>query len=94
MIASSTERSSSVSRPSISSLTWRPHVRARSRTTRGILLHTVSTGCMRVFMTCSCSSLVTRLSRCALRASEESFALSSPLSLPSALAAALRVAEP
>jgi hypothetical protein len=37
---------------------------ARSRTTRGNLLHTLPIGCMRVFMTPSCSSVVMRLRRC------------------------------
>ena len=70
LIASRTLRSSSVSRPSISSLTLRSSWRERSRTTRGSLDQTVSTGCIRVFITCSCSSLVTSERRCAERASE------------------------
>ena len=41
-----------------------------SRTTRGSLFHTIPMGCMRVFMTPSCNSVVIRFSRCevALRA--------------------------
>ena len=37
---------------------------ARSRTTRGNLLQTLPIGCMRVFMTPSCSSVVIRFRRC------------------------------
>ncbi len=40
------------------------HAVARSRTTRGNLLQMLSIGCMRVFMTPSCSSDVTRFKRC------------------------------
>ncbi len=41
-----------------------------SRTTRGSLFQTIPMGCMRVFMTPSCNSVVIRFSRCevALRA--------------------------
>ncbi len=41
-----------------------PHAVARSRTRRGNLLQTLPIGCMRVFMTPSCSSEVTRFRRC------------------------------
>ena len=45
-----------------------PSCTDRSRTTRGSLLHSVSIGCMRVFMTPSCSSPAIRLSRWVVRA--------------------------
>ena len=57
-------RSSSVSRPSISSRTCLPHAAATSRTRRGSLFQRLPIGCMRVFMIPSCSSVVMRLSRC------------------------------
>ena len=41
-----------------------PQVSARSRTTRGSFFQTLPIGCMRVFMTPSCSSVVIRFSRC------------------------------
>ena len=63
LMASMIVRSSSVSAPSVSIRTRLPHACARSRTTRGSLLQTLSIGCMRAFMTCSCSSPVIRLSR-------------------------------
>ena len=56
--------SSSVSWPSMSSRTCLPQATARSRTTRGNLLQTLPIGCIRVFMTPACSSVVSRLSRC------------------------------
>ena len=55
--------SSSTSRPSMSSRTSLPRVRARSRTTRGNLPKTLPIGCMRVCMIASCRSEVTRLMR-------------------------------
>src|SRR4051812_28555324 len=63
LTASSSVLSSSVSRPSISRRTFLPHCRPRSRTTRGSLDQMWSIGCMRVFMTPSCSSLAIRFSR-------------------------------
>ena len=67
LTASSTERSSSVSPPSSVSVTSLPNCFARSLTTRGCFDHSWSTGCMRVFITSSCSSLTMRLSRCRVR---------------------------
>src|SRR5690349_8597502 len=64
LIASMMVLSSSVSRPSISSRACFWHAIARSRTTRGNLAQTFPIGCIRVFMTPSCSSVVIRLSRC------------------------------
>ena len=61
--------SSSVSRPSISRRTGLPQAAPRSRTTRGSLVQRLSIGCMRVFMTTSCSSLVMRFSRADARTS-------------------------
>ena len=63
LIASSRLRSSSVSPPTISRRTCLPQAAARSRTIRGTLDQTCSIGCMRVFMTPSCSSEAIRLSR-------------------------------
>ena len=63
LMASMRLLSSSVSLPSISRRTCLPSWWARSRTTRGSLPHTVPMGCMRVFITRSCSSEVIRLSR-------------------------------
>ena len=64
LVASRMVRSSSVSLPSISTRTFLPQVRDRSRTTRGTFCQMLSMGCMRVFMTPSCSSLAMRFSRC------------------------------
>ena len=63
-IASITVLSSSVSEPSIATLTCLPHLAARSRTTRGSLPHTLPIGCMRVFIMRVCRSVVMRFSRC------------------------------
>ena len=63
-MASMMVRSSSVSAPSISRRICFPRATAMSRTTRGSLFHTIPIGCMRVFMTPSCSSVVIRFSRC------------------------------
>ncbi|OIQ81328.1 hypothetical protein GALL_369110 [mine drainage metagenome] len=67
LIASRMVLSSSVSRPSMTNLACRPQASPRSRTTRGNLLHTLSMGCIRVFMTPSCSSLAIRFNRCEVR---------------------------
>ena len=64
LIRSSTWRSSSVSAPCISSSICLPSSVARSRTMRGSFCQALPIGCMRVFMTPSCSSAVTLDSRC------------------------------
>jgi len=64
--------SSSVSAPSISRRICFPNEVARSRTTRGSLFQTTPMGCMRVFMTPSCSSVVMRFRRCDVAFSVES----------------------
>ena len=56
--------SSSVSWPSMSMRACLPQATARSRTTRGNLFQMLPIGCMRVFMTLACSSVVSRFSRC------------------------------
>ena len=53
----------STSPPSSFSCTSLPKSRDRSRTSRGNLLNRLPTGCMRVSVTTSCSSEVTRLTR-------------------------------
>ena len=63
-IASISVLSSSVSWPSISKRTFLPQATARSRTMRGNLLSTLPIGCIRVFITLACNSVVSRLSRC------------------------------
>jgi hypothetical protein len=63
LMASTIVLSSSVSLPSISMRTCLPHIVATSRTVRGNLLQMLPIGCMRVFITPSCSSVVMRLSR-------------------------------
>ena len=62
-IASMIVRSSSVSAPSRSSATCFPHPCDRSRTSRGSLFHALPIGCIRVFITPSCSSVVSKLRR-------------------------------
>ncbi len=57
-------RSSSVSAPSMVRSIFLPLAPARSRTSRGSLPQALPTGCMRVFITASCRSVVTRLSCC------------------------------
>jgi hypothetical protein len=64
LIRSSTCRSSSVSAPCISSSICLPSSLERSRTMRGSFCQALPIGCMRVFMTPSCSSAVTLDSRC------------------------------
>ena len=64
LIRSSTWRSSSVSAPCISSSICLPSSPERSRTMRGSFCQALPIGCMRVFMTPSCSSAVTLESRC------------------------------
>ncbi len=64
LMASMMVLSSSVSAPSISRRICLFSATAMSRTTRGSLFQTMPIGCMRVFMTPSCSSLVIRFSRC------------------------------
>src|SRR6266496_3502216 len=64
LMRSRTWRSSSVSAPCISSSISLPRSAARSRTMRGNFCQTLPTGCMRVFITPSCSSAVTLESRC------------------------------
>ncbi len=59
LIRSSTCRSSSVSAPCISSSICLPSSPERSRTMRGSFCQALPIGCMRVFMTPSCSSAVT-----------------------------------
>ena len=58
-IASTSALSSSVVVPSTSTATRLPVCCDRSRTNRGIFSKTRATGCMRVFMICSCRSEVT-----------------------------------
>ena len=65
-MASMMVRSSSVSAPSISSLICFWVAWDMSRTTRGSLFQTVPMGCMRVFITPSCSSEVIRFRCCEL----------------------------
>ena len=64
LIRSSTCRSSSVSAPCISSSICLPSSPERSRTMRGSFCQALPIGCIRVFMTPSCSSAVTLDSRC------------------------------
>ena len=64
LIRSSTCRSSSVSAPCISSSICLPSSPERSRTMRGSFCQALPIGCIRVFMTPSCSSAVTLESRC------------------------------
>ena len=64
--------SSSVSWPSSSIRACFPQATARSRTTRGNLFQMLPIGCMRVFMTLACSSVVSRLSRCTVPRKEAS----------------------
>ncbi len=64
--------SSSVSWPSSSMRACFPQATARSRTTRGNLFQMLPIGCMRVFMTLTCSSVVSRLSRCTVPRNEAS----------------------
>ena len=64
LIRSSTWRSSSVSAPCISSSICLPSSPERSRTMRGSFCQALPMGCIRVFMTPSCSSAVTLESRC------------------------------
>lgn len=64
LIASRIVRSSSVSSPSMTSIARLPQAAVRSRTTRGNLLQTFRIGCIRVFITPSCRSLVMRFRRC------------------------------
>ena len=64
LIRSSTWRSSSVSAPCISSSICLPSSPDRSRTMRGSFCQALPIGCIRVFMTPSCSSAVTLDSRC------------------------------
>ncbi len=64
LISSSTWRSSSVSAPCISSSICLPSSPERSRTMRGSFCQALPIGCIRVFMTPSCSSAVTLDSRC------------------------------
>ncbi len=64
LIRSSTWRSSSVSAPCISSSICLLSSPERSRTMRGSFCQALPIGCMRVFMTPSCSSAVTLESRC------------------------------
>ena len=64
LIRSSTWRSSSVSAPCISSSICLPSSPVRSRTMRGSFCQALPIGCIRVFMTPSCSSAVTLDSRC------------------------------
>ena len=75
LMASSTVRSSSVSLPSISRRTFLPQVLATSRTMRGNLFQRLPICCMRVFMTPSCSSVVIRFSRWAVRSRPASLEL-------------------
>ena len=73
LISSSTCRSSSVSAPSIWRSIFLPSSCARSRTSRGSLAQALPIGCMRVFMTPSCSSDVTWFSRWSGAANSLSF---------------------
>ena len=72
LIRSSTWRSSSVSAPCISSSISLPSSAERSRTMRGSFCQALPIGCMRVFMTPSCSSAVTLESRCSGTLNSES----------------------
>ena len=72
LISSSTWRSSSVSAPCISSSIGLPSSAERSRTMRGSFCQALPIGCMRVFMTPSCSSAVTFESRCSGTLNSES----------------------
>ncbi len=63
LMASMMVLSSSVSLPSISMRTFLLHSSAKSRTSRGNRSHTLPMGCMRVFMTRSCSSVVIKFKR-------------------------------
>ena len=72
LIRSSTWRSSSVSAPCISSSICLPSSAERSRTMRGSFCQALPIGCMRVFMTPSCSSAVTLESRCSGTLNSES----------------------
>ncbi len=64
LIRSSTWRSSSVSAPCISRSICLPSSAPRSRTMRGSFCQALPIGCIRVFITPSCSSAVTLDSRC------------------------------
>ena len=64
LIASMMVLSSSVSFPSISMRIFLPQAVAKSRTTRGNLFQTLPMGCMRVFITPACNSVVIRFKRC------------------------------
>ena len=64
LMRSSTWRSSSVSAPCISRSICLPSSLHRSRTMRGSFCQALPIGCMRVFITPSCSSAVTLESRC------------------------------
>ena len=72
LIRSSTWRSSSVSAPCISSSMSLPSSADRSRTMRGSFCQALPIGCMRVFITPSCSSAVTLESRCSGTLNSES----------------------
>ena len=72
LIRSSTWRSSSVSAPCISSSICLPRSLARSRTMRGSFCQALPIGCMRVFITPSCSSAVTLDRRCSGALNSES----------------------
>ena len=65
LMASMMVRSSSVSLPSITSWTCLPRSCAMSCTIRGNFAQTLPMGCMRVFITLSCNSVVMVLIRCA-----------------------------
>ncbi len=64
LTSSSTWRSSSVSAPFIASSICLPSSADRSRMIRGSFCHALPIGCIRVFITASCSSAVTFESRC------------------------------
>ena len=72
LMRSSTWRSSSVSAPCITSSICLPSSLERSRTMRGSFCQALPIGCMRVFMTPSCSSAVTWDSRCSGTLNSES----------------------
>ncbi len=72
LIRSSTWRSSSVSAPCISSSICLPSSADRSRTMRGSFCQALPIGCMRVFITPSCSSAVTFDRRCSGTLNSES----------------------
>ena len=72
LIRSSTWRSSSVSAPCISSSISLLSSLARSRMMRGSFCQALPIGCMRVFMTPSCSSAVTLERRCSGTLNSES----------------------